>query len=425
MADFSEDLPVDPAIDPEAPQVPSEVSSGFYDDTPVDVDPNVDPYANPIESGYPPESEIDRDPAEVDPTVDPEVEQAGPPTSLSNYYDSPDAVGPPAELSNYYDLPNAVGPPASAINTGPNPLNAAISSITGVLNGGTFNGPGFQLNPASESAAITQAFANQARQQQTLKQQRKQVNNADWRVRLRLAPGAQYLYNAPNPGILQPLRVTDGVIFPYTPTIDTVYKAEYDPYTLTHSNYKGYFYKSSYVDQVTLRCPFTAQSTAEANYLLAVITFFKSATKMFYGQDAERGSPPPLVYLSGYGEYQFNEHPSVITQFTLNLPSDVDYIRAGSPNNNGLNLTTLRDRQSTALPTSLAGLQRLANAFLKKGALPSPPSPPSLTTNNPTYVPTKMEINITLLPVQSRQQVSKQFSVREFANGNLIKGGFW
>jgi hypothetical protein len=48
-----------------------------------------------------------------------------------------------------------------------------------------------------------------------------------------------------------------------------------------------------------------------------------------------------------------------------------------------------------------------------------------LGLNSPTYVPTKMEISITLLPIQSRQQVSKQFSVKEFANGNLIKGGFW
>jgi hypothetical protein len=29
------------------------------------------------------------------------------------------------------------------------------------------------------------------------------------------------------------------------------------------------------------------------------------------------------------------------------------------------------------------------------------------------------------LPVQSRQQVSNQFSVKDFANGNLLKGGFW
>jgi hypothetical protein len=41
------------------------------------------------------------------------------------------------------------------------------------------------------------------------------------------------------------------------------------------------------------------------------------------------------------------------------------------------------------------------------------------------YVPTKMEIDITLIPVQTRSQVSKQFSLKGFANGDLIKGGFW
>jgi hypothetical protein len=241
-----------------------------------------------------------------------------------------------------------------------------------------------------------------------------------------LAPGARYLYNAPNPGILQPLQVTDGVIFPYTPNITTAYKANYNQYDLTHSNYRGYFYQNSYVEPINLSCTFTAQGTNEANYLLAVITFFKSVTKMFYGQDAQRGAPPPLVYLSGLGEYQFNEHPCLVNQFNLNLPADVNYIRAGSDNvAGGLNLTNQRDRQNVATASLFGGLNRLAAAFLTKGAIPNRPSPPSLGVNSPTYVPTKMEISITLLPIQSRQQVSKQFSVEQFSNGNLIKGGFW
>jgi hypothetical protein len=49
----------------------------------------------------------------------------------------------------------------------------------------------------------------------------------------------------------------------------------------------------------------------------------------------------------------------------------------------------------------------------------------NLPVGNPTYVPTKMEISITLLPIQSRQQVSKNFSVKSFASGNLLKGGYW
>jgi hypothetical protein len=30
-----------------------------------------------------------------------------------------------------------------------------------------------------------------------------------------------------------------------------------------------------------------------------------------------------------------------------------------------------------------------------------------------------------LLPVQSRRQVSQEFSLKQFANGNLMRGGFW
>jgi hypothetical protein len=278
---------------------------------------------------------------------------------------------------------------------------------------------------ASAEASRTFAFAELAKKQNAIAAQRKQVNNGDWRVKLRLAPGAKYLYNAPSPGIMQPLKITDGVVFPYTPQIDTAYKANYDAYDLTHSNYRGYFYKSSNVDTINLRCTFTAQSTAEANYLLAVITFFKSATKMFYGQDAERGAPPPLLYLTGLGEYQFNEHPCVLSQFNYNLPADVDYVRAGSPNNVGLNLLNQRDRQNVATYTNFGSLNRLAAAILTKGALPSPLAPAALQIANPTYVPTKMDISISLLPIQSRKQVSKQFSLKEFSNGNLIKGGFW
>jgi hypothetical protein len=70
-------------------------------------------------------------------------------------------------------------------------------------------------------------------------------------------------------------------------------------------------------------------------------------------------------------------------------------------------------------------LDRLANAGATKGAvIPSPPGT-LFDRNNPTYVPTKMEISITLLPMQSRTQVSQQFSVKGFANGDLLKGGFW
>lgn len=304
----------------------------------------------------------------------------------------------------------------------------AIAAAQGVSGEGdeplTNAGTGTSSDSANASANI-QGLVKSAQQQQTIASQRKQVNNGDWRVRLRLAPQAKYLYNAPNPGILKPLQVTDGIIFPYTPAINTSYRAQYTPYDLTHSNYRGYWYQNSYVNEINLTALFTAQDTNDANYLLAVIHFLRSATKMFYGQDAERGSPPPLVYLSGFGDYQFREHACAISNFVYNLPPDVDYIRAGSPNNAGLNFNNIRDRQSVATNSIFGTVNRLAAAFLTKGAITGSAAPPTLGLNRPTYVPTKMEIQLTLLPVQSRQQVSKQFSLKEFANGNLLKGGFW
>ena len=268
-----------------------------------------------------------------------------------------------------------------------------------------------------------------AQQQATLQARYNEPATPDWRVRLQLAPGAQYLYKDPQPGILAPLFATDGVLFPYTPNIETSYAAIYDKYDLTHSNYRGYFYRNSAVNEINLRGTFTAQDTQEANYLLAVIHFFRSVTKMFYGQDDLRGAPPPLVYLSGFGDFQFNDHPCLVANFSYSLPSDVDYIRALAPNNYGTNLLNRRAATSGIALLS-ESVTRLTQVLPGASSLPTVPDPSSLnqSTNNTisaTYVPTKMEINVSLLPTNTRSQVSQQFSLKQFANGSLLKGGFW
>lgn len=333
-----------------------------------------------------------------------------PPTATA----SPVATSPYADPAGTTDGPliaaaGAAPSPTPATNTAPVPNKDIVSTVP------------------QQSADQTAAAKKLAQSSAQIQAQRKQANDGDWRVKIRLAGGSQYLYNNPDgPGILQPLAVTGGVIFPYTPTINTSYKANYNAYDLTHSNYKGYFYQNSSVGDIKITGSFTAQDTNEANYLLAVIHFFRSVTKMFYGQDTNyRGAPPPLVFLQGLGTYQFNLHPCVVTSFDYNLPGDVDYIRAGSVSNQGTNLSNRRDKQN--LPTNSTGTSRtrLANNNLTKGAINEVPSAPTLTINSPTYVPTKMEISVTLLPVQTRTQVSKQFSLANFANGNLQKGGFW
>ncbi|CAB4164046.1 hypothetical protein UFOVP1146_402 [uncultured Caudovirales phage] len=290
-----------------------------------------------------------------------------------------------------------------------------------------FGGTGLATIAASNTAVGIAL----AQKQQTLAAQRlSNATTGDWRVRLSLAPNASYLYNAaPNGTILAPLRNTDGVIFPYTPTITTSYKAEYTSYDLTHSNFRGYFYKSSTVEPIDIKAIFTAQDTAEANYLLAVIHFFRSVTKMFYGQDANRGAPPPLVFLSGLGQYQFNKHPCVVSSFQYSLPAEVNYIRSSATfDTNGTSLLTQRENTSSpnnALSYTINRLYSLGQGISQGAQKLRPPSPQLGQDTPSTYVPTKMEISITLLPMQSRKDVSQLFSVAEFANGNLLKGGFW
>jgi hypothetical protein len=279
---------------------------------------------------------------------------------------------------------------------------------------------------AAARAAQEQAARNNARAQAQLQAQKAQAAGGDWRLKLRLAPGSDYLYNAGEPGILQPLKVTEGVIFPYTPTIATTYTAQYNNYDLTHSNYRGYFYQGSHVGELTITATFTAQDSNEAAYLLAVIQFFRSVTKMFYGQqDAFRGSPPPLVFLQGYGEFQFNLNPCVVQTFNYTLPADVDYIRAGAPNINGTSLLQRRDRQTTTVGSSNPSTGRMSAAGLSPGGTRPAPPPVTLGRAQPTYVPTKMEMTIVLLPMQTRSQVSREFSMERFANGSLVQRGFW
>ena len=300
-------------------------------------------------------------------------------------------------------------------------------------------GGGFVEPATQESAEESRQAASvlRAQSQQTLSSRVAIPSASDWRVRLSLAKGSTYLYNAAaggsDAGILQPLYSTNGVVFPYTPSIEVNYAAKYDPYDLVHSNYRGYFYRSSSVGEIQLKGTFTAQDTTEANYLLAVIHFFRSVTKMFYGQDAQAGTPPPLVYLSGFGQNQFNNHSCVVSNFGYSLPTDVDYIRAGAINNIGFNLENRRDQSSgPGLSGSLGTVSRLLNNLLSVGALPGKGPQSNVgqnvnntTPTNSTYVPTKMEISVTLLPIQTRSQVSKQFSLKGFANGDLLKKGFW
>ena len=382
-----------------------------------------------------PLSNVDTNPAPVNNPPDPQVSSAGTDPAVpasqidtsptpTNFGTSTQTFDDGSTIQTFDDGSTLATGTDGSVSSSPTPVDPATDPAAGEVGSDQAGPPVSLADPANLAAARTTVGAAQMGDQPQISNLQFAANT-DWRVTLRLAPGATYLYNDPQAGLLQPLKVTNGVIFPYTPYISTAYKANYSSYDLTHSNYRGYFYQNSYVDVINMTATFTAQSTSDAAYVLAVIHFFRSVTKMFYGQDAKRGSPPPLVFLSGLGDYQFNNHPSLVQQFNYTLPPDVDYISSGSPNNLGLNLQPLQNLYSTTLNAVAPTVTRLANAFLPPGAQNALPAPLQSLLSNPTYVPTKMDMTLTLLPVQSRQQVSQQFSLKNFANGQLLKGGFW
>lgn len=195
--------------------------------------------------------------------------------------------------------------------------------------------------------------------------------------RVRITDTSGKFINTLNP-VLKPLADSGGmVIFPYTPSISISHSANYEEAALTHSNYSYLFYQNSPTAKITITATFTCKDAKTASYVVAVQHFFRSVTKMFYGQDDIAGVPPPVLRLDGHGPYQFSSVPVVVTEFSASLPTDVDYI----------------------------------------------------TSENQTRVPTSQEFTINLTPLYSRRSISNNFSLKAFAAGDLLgkpngRGGF-
>jgi hypothetical protein len=226
----------------------------------------------------------------------------------------------------------------------------------------------------------------------------------DWRVRVSLGTASKLFYKGNKAGIQSVLKNTDGVVFPYTPTIQVTHQARYAEQKLTHSNYASYFFEGSEVNAITVSGDFTVQTPEEGKYLLAAITFFRSCTKMFFGKTNDQplaGSPPPLVFLHGYGKYIFPAVPCVITQFQQTLPGEVDYLEVNH---------FIDEVDPTGFVNSSGQFK----------------SEIQLLNSAVTRVPTSCQLSVTLQPVYSRKTLHEDFNLDRFASGELLigRGGF-
>lgn len=151
---------------------------------------------------------------------------------------------------------------------------------------------------------------------------------ADRRIRLRPKSGISQFVGTSE--VLKPLISTNGFMFPYTPTVQLSRQAKYSDHSTVHNiqDYKAYTGTSAVTFEIS--GVFTAQNKDEALFMLACYHFMKASTLMSFGKDsmnvAPPGTPPPVLLLSGYGSFMMNDLPSVIEDFSMELPNDVDYI---------------------------------------------------------------------------------------------------
>lgn len=255
----------------------------------------------------------------------------------------------------------------------------------------------------------------------------------DWRVRISLSPEAFYFYkNGTSNNIQSPLLETSGIIWPYTPQITVSHSAEYTTTALTHSNYPAIFYNHSVVNDITIAGDFTVQSIKEGQYLLAAIYFLRSCTKMFFGQGANAGNPPPIVFLDGYGSHYFPHVPCVVTTFQHTMPSDADYINipisstqlveSVSEGRSGFVDDVFSDNQGRIGAGQQIG--RVTNFGVSAGQKVTEMQ--TLTTS--TRLPTISNLSVTLKPIYSRKNLHDRFDLDKFSLGGLLSsdgyGGF-
>ena len=201
--------------------------------------------------------------------------------------------------------------------------------------------------------------------------------------------------------LLNPLRLTSGIIFPYTPNVMFGGMANYGNFHFTHSNYPYYQYQNSQPEAIQITGNFTAQTNEEARYMLAVFKFLRVATMIEYGTQAAQtgraGTPPPVLRFNYSGGHMFNNVPVVVTSFNYILENDVDYVEVQLPGSrNG----------ATKIVKGLEGEDVIVN------------------NENRTYVPTMITIS-TMLQVQPNpRDLRDNFNLDDFKNGNLIGKGY-
>tara|TARA_Y100000591_G_scaffold114467_1_gene97861 strand:- start:4687 stop:5373 length:687 start_codon:yes stop_codon:yes gene_type:complete len=198
--------------------------------------------------------------------------------------------------------------------------------------------------------------------------------------------------------ILAPLYKTGGVLFPYTPMIQVQHATvNYGQYDLAHTNYDYMAYQRTSSPSATVTGVFGAHTQEEAEYMMAVIHFFRTVTKSAFGGIVsdpfdlqDRGTPPPKLAFSAYGDTMFNKTPIYIRTVAFGLDQDVDYVPVRNASSTGnANYGTLN--------------RQLENS----------------------YVPLVLNIFVDIVVAPNPSKLRDEFNLKDFRSGKLLDKGYY
>lgn len=222
--------------------------------------------------------------------------------------------------------------------------------------------------------------------------------------RVRLSPkpgGSSRVYG--NSELLKPVKNTNGIVWPYQPVINYQGEADYKSMEMTHSIQDMYAYHRTPSVKLTVDGEFSVQNQKEGLYALSCIHFLRTVTKMNFGEtDPNKGTPPPVLNFHAYGSYMFNALPVIVTQFSVTLPKDIDYVPVD------VSTTQLEDFQANNYQWG-----KLTQPYLSEAR-----------SSDYIWLPAVFNISVSLIVQQSPTKL-RSFNLEQFRSGTLVKSGGW
>ncbi len=206
--------------------------------------------------------------------------------------------------------------------------------------------------------------------------------STDTRVRLRAMRGDEQqreVYGEDTPdNILRILYETDGLLFPYTPTIGFSQDVSYKNVGLVHTIGDIETYTRTPSVGLNVSATFTVQNQREGQYALAALHFLRTVSKMYFGETdkaaGKAGLPPPVLIFTGYGNYMFDNLPVILKTHSYTLDKS-------------MNMVTINTAQGTA------------------------------------RLPSMFEVSMQLQVQQTPKAMRKDFSLDAFRTGALMSAG--